>query len=202
MQSKIENFLKKIDDRVQVIGPMSIDKSQIDNQLPSLIVDGGLNHQLALHSMLSIGDGDSIDEPLKNKVDLILERDKSQSDLSHALAILENCEAKSIELHGFLAGRKDHEFINYLECLKFLKDREDCTLNLNPDIKCLSKGRFTLKHQGIFSVVILENNLIDISGDVKFPFRGELTPLSSHGLSNDASGTIVIEVTHPTIMFF
>lgn len=61
-----------------------------------------------------IGDRDTSDPGDLVNVLKILPCDKDRSDFAEALAVLPDA-IKKVLAHGFLGGRKDHEFFNYFE---------------------------------------------------------------------------------------
>ena len=192
----LPNFLLAANE-INIIGPCSTTISAIDLELPSIVVDGGMNHHLQLKNSFSVGDGDSTDGPL----DLKLPTQKDQSDLSYALSLLTS-ETKIINLYGFLGNRKDHELINigevYSACEKYA-----FTAKFDSEFLIIPEGFHTLNISGEFSVMTLRESLITIVGRARYMLEKEtlLGPLSSHGLSNYADGEITITCNTPLIIY-
>ncbi|PIK16007.1 hypothetical protein [Halobacteriovorax sp. JY17] len=182
---------------INIIGPCAIEEGLIDLTLPSLIIDGGLNHGLSFERSFSVGDGDSSDTSL----DITLPRDKDQSDLAYALNLLgENI--KCINLYGFLGGRRDHEFINIGEVYNFC-ERFEAIARFQREIYLLPKGAHCLEIIGEFSIMSLRQSLISIGGQAKYCLEesSPLGPLSSHGLSNIGKGEITLSSNTPLIIY-
>lgn len=204
MQSKTEKFLLLIKDSLQVIGPMDFDHKFINENLPTVIIDGGLNHKINLENKIVIGDGDSVEKKSAHLIDIRLKTKKNYSDLAYLFELLKEKrlhQLRTVKLHGFLGKRRDHEFMNILECLSFLEDKEQTIISLENQIICMSKGEYEHNLDGIFSLTCLREINLEISGDVLYPYKGTLKKSSSHGLSNQAFGNLTLKTTGPLIMF-
>lgn len=194
-----EIIAQRNDKRVQIIGPMPINKELVD-EIPTIFVDGGINHQLSLTGpIISIGDNDS--NNTSSELDIILPKEKDISDLVAALDLLpESIEEAS--LYGFLGGRKDHEFANFIEIASYLEKQSQLTIDFNGKIISYSKGEYNFNHQGHFSVFSFSNHDLKLFGDCKYQIDGQIKPLSSHGLSNLAFGNCSLELELGSILIF
>ena len=208
MQNKTDKFLNSIGKKLQVIGPLEFDKSKVSSSLPTVVIDGGLNHELSLENQLSIGDGDSAKGEHRIKIDIHLNKEKDYSDLGYLFNLLDETYLKNhlvtlekLELWGFLGKRRDHEFINILEAYSFLKNRSQLVISFQEEILCLSKGDYEFDRRGTFSLISLEGTEVQIAGSVKYPFKGILKASSSHGLSNESQGSFQIKASGPLILF-
>lgn len=201
MKSSVDKFLSIINEQVQIIGPMSFDRSLVKPDIPTIIVDGGLDHRMKFQELFCVGDGDSCSNELSDKIDIRLEVEKDFSDLAFALKLLDQHLVNSIILFGFLGGRRDHEYFNIFESYSFLKKNANKTICFENDIIIFGAGKYELDHQGLFSISTLEVNQISLGGLIKYEFNGELEPYKSHGLSNQALGSFILECSCPLIMF-
>lgn len=194
--NNLPSFIKNAK-KLNLIGPCSIDKSKIDYSLSTIIIDGGLEHKLTFKEQFSIGDGDSTSEDL----DLLLPKEKDQSDLAVALSKIEQRDTQ-INLHGFLGGRRDHELIVLGEVYKH-SSQMDSFAYFEKHYTILPRGIHELKINGLFSLLTLEENLITISGNAKYLLEKAtpLLPLSSLGLSNQGTGEVEIKCSRPLIVY-
>lgn len=184
----------------QIIGPMDFDEALIQKELPTIIVDGALNHTFcaSLDQIFTdfkiVGDNDS--NKTEIQFDHLLDTNKNMSDFSYALK-LHQSQAQHVLALGFLnqtnGDRLDHEFSNILEAVSFCQVNQESIVSFEDKIMVCSKSKLTLRHTGIFSLFTLEKFRISITGEVKFPLQDEvITPFSSHGLSNEAFGDLLI----------
>jgi thiamine pyrophosphokinase len=205
--SKKDEFLKEVT-RVGcavLVGPL-LTENEIENlpDAPLILVDGGTREALKLgldreRRCFKVGDGDSGGIEL----DEALPPEKDYSDLSYALNLLPK-EVKKIFLIGFLGGRKDHELINFGEVHQFLVNKPSpCVAKFSSEIHLLSEGEWQLSHDGIVSLMVLEKASVSLVGKIKYPLESptELFPLSSRGLSNEASGDFSINSNGPVMIY-
>ncbi|NCN27278.1 hypothetical protein GW915_06845 [bacterium] len=181
---------------LDVIGPL-FEGGKIFND-PVIYVDGGSRFRGPQQEGFSVGDGDStniaLDESLNTK--------KNYSDLSYVLSHLSE-NFNRINLHGFLGGRRDHELMNLAEIHTFLKAKKQTKLQLDKTVIALSCGQWEEEYHGSFSVFCFEKSDAVISGDVKYRTDSKgLSKLSSHGLSNQATGNIKVSCVQPVFLFF
>ncbi len=182
---------------INIIGPCSIDSSTLNCSLPTLVIDGGINHQLALEQQFSLGDGDSSSD----KLDLTLPTKKDMSDLSYALDQLLD-KKRTLYIYGMIGERKDHEYINIGEAYNFSK-RTDSIVKFDKNFLILPKGQNILNIYGEFSVITIDKALITIEGKARYTLdkETELFPLSSLGLSNIGDGEITLKSNSPLIIY-
>jgi thiamine pyrophosphokinase len=196
-------FIQKLtsETAVTLVGPL-YDKLHLPKN-PTIYVDGGHHFRPAkseIETITSVGDGDSTNE--NDPLDLLLPADKDFSDLSFALRALPPAISE-IELLGFLGGRRDHELANLGEIhnhLSIAKTKarrharfEPSTANESRQrVLALSPGDWKVNASGEFSIFVLTHGEIEIEGDCRYPYKGEFKTLSSHGLSNVASGTLIV----------
>ena len=194
----MNNFFDKTSQfkKLILIGPCplpSFTRKQLEEfkNIPLVFIDGGKNHIKNLQlegskNSFSVGDGDSYSGPLSK----VIPKEKDFSDLAYCLSHIPK-NILEIDLYGFLGGRKDHEIANLGEIHKFIKRKKKPILaKFDDKIIILSPGRWNLCHKGIFSLFCLEPSFIELSGNIKYSLKKstQLSPLSSQGLSNKASG--------------
>ncbi len=186
--------------KVNLIGPMDLN-GEVDTNLFTLFIDGGLKHFNKLTPKLydSLGDNDSLISGLKPNH--LFPSEKDESDLRIALKALDS-SVKEVLLFGFWGGRSDHFFINVGEIIDFLSKRE-ARVNLFGDnglILFNAKGDFKFKHTGIFSILSLDHQQVEIQG-AKYSGEYNLSKLTSQGLSNEAQGEVMIKHSNPIGVF-
>ncbi len=185
---------------INIIGPMPI--GYVDDY-PSIIVDGGDIHKDIKTVITHLGDFDSA----KKKPDIILDKLKDYSDFTYALSLL-NPNVSTIHAHGFLGGRPDHEFGNFLEAYRSLENLKNTKINFyNTDslcqTTCTSPGEYEFKHKGTFSIFSLNRQLVTLEGDIDYKLNNStLNQASTHGLSNKSKGLIKIKCMEPLLIFF
>ncbi|EQC48059.1 hypothetical protein [Bacteriovorax sp. Seq25_V] len=193
---------------IQFIGPMD-SNTPIDYELDTIIIDGGLNRVYDTLSSFKkikniIGDNDS--NITETSMTTKLPRDKDESDLEYALKIVNENQYSNVRLNGFLGGRKDHEFANILTIIGIVKSKGPHPFRMYVDSQILITNQTfeKLNHHGVFSVFSIDNNILTISGKVKYPLLKKcIRPLSSHGISNEAHGKFEITNTnHTTLVIF
>jgi thiamine pyrophosphokinase len=196
----IRNYLtslptnKQSNQMINIIGPLF----QGDNNYaqPIVYVDGGAKYRRNSEGF-SVGDGDSF----SGKLDEYLPIDKDYSDLSYVLKNIP-LHFDEINLLGFLGGRKDHELINLAEVHLFLENSlSRRRVNFDQKIIALSAGNWSFLIEGTFTLFAFKKIEIKLDGKCKYPIEKELTPLSSHGLSNVGSGNIHLKNNAPVFIF-
>jgi hypothetical protein len=199
---------------VHLIGPMmqhrlsDVHLNHILNPLHAfLFVDGGVRIKKDMQGLglkpeqcLSLGDGDSAELAL----DLMLPPDKDYTDLTVALAILGrwNAAKKIIKAWGFYGGRLDHQLVVMGNFSHWLEQRNgDCRIELftslqddTPSHICLPAGTHHLSIHGVFSLISLLPNEIQITGSCLYQLKKPIAvkPMSDLGLSNKGHGMIQI----------
>ena len=169
---------------------------------PVLFIDGGAAHQqhFKQHPSLSIGDGDSF----SGHLDIVLPKEKNLSDLRAGLDLLPS-HIEEIYFLGLIGGRKDHEMINLGEIHHFLQRQQVPTqAYFDKDFQAIQKGTYHFSHQGIFSLIALQETDVSLNGEIDYPLK-ESTPLevlSSRGLSNYARGEFTISCDRPLFILF
>lgn len=178
---------------VNILGPMELNKNIIDRSLFTIVIDGGLNHQVELDNSLSLGDQDSSNHEL----DQVIPSEKDFSDLSYGLRHIPN-QTEIVNCYGLLGGRLDHQLCvigDILDYTKTNKTQFNLYSNMTRSVIILPKGEWNFPYSGNFSVLSLKEQKVKIFGDIKYKLEKEYThikPLSSHTLSNEAFGSIKI----------
>ncbi len=193
---KIHEYLKSFltSSEVTLVGPMANQKLQLRS--PVIYIDGGAEFKTC--EGLVVGDGDSF----FGEIDVPLNSEKDFSDLAFCLQQIPE-KFHTIRLHGFLGGRRDHEYINVIEAHQFLTERTQTKCLFDEEVLLLSSGEFELAYHGFFSLLGLSHGHISLSGEVKYSLENRsLKALSSHGLSNQAYGNFSIQTQQPVIIFF
>ena len=198
MIDKIKNYLEESPDEIALVGPLAVEttvETTIDESIPTLYIDAGA--KLKKDKGYSLGDNDSFD----GKLDYILPAKKDFSDLSFALSLIPK-KTKKLWLYGFLGGRKDHEFINFGECAKFLEQRTQSQIIFESHTSILSRGEWSLNIECEFSIVSFAKQRVSLKGKCEYPLNNDwLEPHSSHGLSNHGSGKVSLKTEKPLILF-
>lgn len=188
---------------MNIIGPMGLNPAIIDKNLFTLVIDGGANHKINFLDSISMGDQDSSQLPL----DQVIPSEKDYSDLSYGLRHIPN-EIDVINCYGLIGGRLDHQLCVYGDILNHI--------NLNPasfymysgnkrSVALIPKGNWDFNHIGSFSVLSVKPQRIKLTGEIKYKAQEEYTyvnPLSSHTLSNESKGKIIIQNEFPLCIFF
>ncbi|OUR97921.1 hypothetical protein A9Q84_06920 [Halobacteriovorax marinus] len=200
-QSKLDSITQAKE--LLLIGPCPFKadhlyQDALTREVPIIAVDKGLEHCPLAPVIYAIGDGDSSKLPMDHK----LPCEKNQSDLNAALNLISK-NTKHISLHGFLGLRRDHEWINLGEIYHFIKNSK-CIAKIDQNCLIIPKGRTRLEIQGTFSLMSLYQTQLKIVGQCKYQLKDftELSPLSSHGLSNEGSGMVEIESKEALILYF
>ena len=193
------DFLIKINaaKELTLVGPFAATRAEWPS--PCVFIDGGNRHQTKNPLHYSVGDGDSAWAP----VDHLLPEEKDYSDLAFVLSLLPD-HISRLSLVGFLGGRRDHEFINLGEIHRFLKGRVTAAeCNIDFSVCAYSAGKWSLDLKGIFSILALEPADVRLLGSCRYqiPVTQPLTPLSSHGLSNEGWGIVELTASNPVFVF-
>lgn len=190
-----------------LVGPMGPAVPDQLSQHPLLVIDGGARHTERMD--IWIGDGDSYLDPVNCEHIFRYPPKKSQSDLLLALSVLNSQHQYKLHLWGFLGGRKDHELFNLGECLSFLADHPESQIllyNAESDISfhLLGEGEWSFEYHGPYSLGSIKNVEVQMTGDCLYPLLRpqRLTPLSSLGLSNEASGVVSLQTNGPIFIYF
>lgn len=186
--------------------------------MPTIYVDGGSNFRfeggwagglqteepaiISSVPLISVGDGDSA----SGKLDEVLPAHKDYSDLAFVLRSLPP-HIVAVEMLGFLGERRDHELANLGEVHAFLKTRtEFCRVEIHSvdqTVFAFARGTLTIDIKGTFSVMVLEPAAVSIEGACEYKLPGDvvLQPASSHGLSNEGHGEILVTSDQPCFVF-
>lgn len=185
------SYLSKFSkDRVNIVGPFASFKNLRE---PIVFVDGGAKSRLNGEG-ITVGDGDSFHV----RMDVELNPVKDFSDLAFVLEHLKGF--KTLRLWGFEGGRKDHEIMNLGELHHFLK-RSPGMIVLDT-IVMLGEGKWELDLDGDFSVFAFEPTQLSLGGECHYQLdNAKLRELSSHGLSNVASGVVQFKTSSPIVVF-
>lgn len=168
-------------------------------------IDGGARFASKLD--LWLGDGDSAPQLIPTPQRIHVPRAKNKSDLACALEILPR-HPLTLHLWGFVGGRKDHELFVIGECLRFLDSSPGSSLSLYnagaPLFTLYAAGEWKYDHQGLFSLGAAKEVQVELTGNVLYPISppSTLEPLSSLGLSNEASGTIHLKNSGPVFLYY
>ncbi len=188
-----------------LIPPLS--KEQLQSRLPSpalrVAVDGGSHAPVEFD--LWCGDGDSGQPP--RGVPYVQKETQDETDLCFALRHLKPNSWTHLHLVGFLGGRKDHELSVLGELHAALRKETQKTAmlynqRLEIDLRVLSPGSYSLKLNGTFSVLSLEETRVSLLGDCEYQTdEVTLLPLSGRGISNFATGRVQITCSRPIFVF-
>lgn len=187
---------------INLIGPLPLNPTNINYDYESIIIDGGLNHNLKFQKQISIGDNDSS----QSNLDILLNKEKDYSDFSKALEYIEP-SAEQIICYGLLGGRLDHQLAIIGDTCAYLKKKYGIFHFHDESKKKLSifsSGKWEFNTCGEFSVLTINRQIIKITGAVKYQIQEYtyLNPLSSHGISNIADGLFYIQCEKPAIILF
>lgn len=193
---KLEQYLlRHPNQKLTLVGPL-LTKAQTFDRDPVVFVDGGTRFR-AGEEGFSVGDGDSFEKPLDEKL-------PAQKDFSDLAYVLEHADQyRRIDAFGFWGERKDHELANLGEFQRFLKRQKRAEIHMPPLAKGYSAGSWSLLINGLFSLLVLEAGEIQMTGDIQYPIphKKMVSPLSSFGISNQAHGSIQIEASMPFFLF-
>jgi len=184
-----------------IVGPVS--PSSPLKPFPTLAVDGGASFVPNID--VWIGDNDSYLERIDSKNAFLFSPDKSQSDLALALSLFENTNAYTLHLYGFLGGRRDHELFNFGEIFLHLLTNNSHRIILYegeiPQFIFFGSGNQEFEHHGRISIGTLYPQNITLEGDLSYTGSLDFLPLSSLGLSNQASGPFKVVASKPFFIF-
>lgn len=187
---------------INLIGPMDLDLTVVDDRLFTIVIDGGADHCLHFSPNLSVGDQDSTSQ----KLDCLLPADKDYSDYSKALSFIHD-KTQIINCHGLYGGRLDHQLAIIGDSCRFLlKQKAKINFFQKKDIRLciLAPGKWILNHNGLFSLHSLYDQFIKIHGDIKYNLK-EYTyihSLTSHTISNVAFGQFFVICQSPVFLYF
>ncbi len=193
MNNKIRNFKKQVLalKKVQIIGPMKLE-TPVSKALPTIFVDGGIVHNNDHRSSISIGDNDSA----AMKLDIIHNKDKDDSDLKLALNLID-LSVNYCKIDGFLGGSKAHELINFGEIYHFSK-KLGSSGRIGKNIFISKSGCREYKFNGYFSIIVLEDTILTIEGEVKYKLIDvQCSMLTSRLLHNYANSSFKIKSNNP-----
>lgn len=129
---------------------------------------------------------------------------KDYSDLAYVLAGLPQ-HFKSLNLYGFLGGRRDHELLNIGEACAYLKHQLlNASVRFDDKLHCFGKGEWQVEINQTFSLMCLQPAKVQLIGECKYPIKEqtELSPLSSLGLSNEGIGVIQLRCDGPILLYY
>jgi thiamine pyrophosphokinase len=198
-------FSSSSQNEIVIVGPLGPMVDSRFSNLATLAVDGGAKWTQRID--LWVGDADSLEGPLPECKRILLDKNKSRSDLGFAWSeITEN--TKTIHLWGFLGGRRDHEWFNLGEVHQGLSTRPGTRAIFYDStgrerVWMASSGVWSFVHQGLFSLASLVSNEVTLTGDCEYRLdqQTRIEPLSSLGLSNSSRGRFNIEASHPFLIF-
>ncbi len=192
----LSTYLSKLKtNHLKIIGPFYLGPALQDENV--IYVDAGANFKTTAHGF-SVGDNDSY----SGFLDETLSHEKNFSDLAYVLSCIHITEPV-IDLLGFRGGRADHDLINLAEVHRFLKRTPEAIVQFDTGITAYSHGPRDFEFKGTFSVFAFEKVRIQITGACKYKksLNEDFHELSSHGLSNEAEGLVIIECDGPFFVF-
>lgn len=190
--------------QVLLIGPLSAGAppTELMSKCAIVGVDGGAQAAGISQFDFTIGDGDS---GVPAQLDELLPQHKDRSDLEHALALIP-AEVAKLHLWGFWGARMDHQLCNLGAIHQFLLNRS-LTVELyvpgRPLMSAFSAGEHQLDLQGTFSLLSLAETRFSITGACRYSLSAPtlVAPLSSHTLSNEAHGCVIVTSDRPFFCF-
>lgn len=200
---KLPNSLFQHTD-LTLVGPLGPEVPAHLARFPVIAVDGGAGFVKSCD--LWIGDGDSATIPSEATQSIHLSPNKDFSDLAAALDLL-GAKPRRLHLWGFIGGRRDHELINFGETFRFLAAHAGSEAffyhgDNSVAFHLLSSGSWELQLTGRFSLICLGSTTVSMTGECAYPLPAPRTigPLSSLGLSNEASGSIRLVIDAPVML--
>lgn len=196
-----------MEDKAILVGPCKDSrKLTFTPDTPIVFVDGGAKYRKSHFSKnknwQSVGDQDSG----RYKPQIKLSKNKNESDLYHALKLLPQ-DIHWVEAFGLFPELKDetrldHRLFNLGEIYNYVL-KNGVSVILNDKEIMLPAGKNQLEWSGGFSLIAFEPVKLKITGKVKYslPKKTRVERLSSHTLSNVASGLITIDSSHPILMY-
>lgn len=191
--SEFEKELLKAQ-KINLLGPMPSSCSKLINQeIPSLFVDGGLDNFPPQNFPLksSIGDGDSIQD---NSLIKKFPKRKDYSDFLGALRTIPP-NIKEISCYGFLGGDRAYEHANIFDALSLVK-KQPCLVTFDRQVALLPSGSWELHYSGKFSLFNLNKfNLNTSILGADYELKDEkLEYFSSHGLGNNSNKKTLFKI--------
>ena len=173
-----------------VVGPMGPALPAFLLSNPILCVDGGA--EFCSRMDIWVGDGDSNKMSIDSPNIFKFSPQKSESDLALALSLFSKNYPRTLQMWGFIGGRKDHELLNLGEIMRYLDGKTHAEVilydskTLKPAVRCFASGDWVIHHSGLFSVASTKTVKVKLLGDCEYPLPEftEFSPLSSLGLSN------------------
>ncbi len=169
---------------------------------PTVYVDGGAKFKSAAkfsQPTITLGDGDS-----GGPMDEVLPVEKDYSDLAFVLRELPK-HIVELSLYGFLGGRRDHELANFGEVHQFLRARGQARADLFGTSTSITGfcGALEIDIHGLFSLLAFEASSVLLQGECKYKLDGTvvLDRVSSHGLSNEGAGLVLLQSAKPVFIF-
>lgn len=203
---KLPSHLEKIQEWT-LVGPMGPEVSADLVAHSLLAVDGGARFSPRMD--VWVGDGDSHADIINCPNKYQFSPHKSESDLALALSFFKTTSPLTLHAWGFLGGRRDHELLNFGECLHFLERHPRSQINFYDHdgkiaVKCLAAGEWDFHRRGIFSLASMKNVILKMTGACEYPIPEEisLAPFSSLGLSNMGQGDIHLLTQGPVMVLF
>ncbi len=194
---------------VTLVGPFNT--SEHKPLTPTVYVDAG-NHfrsvkrsgEELLSPCVSVGDGDSF----TGEMDFLLPTQKDLSDLAFVLSSLPE-NITTVNLRGFLGGRRDHELANFGEVHAFLNQRQRfsrvdfSSATADFSVIAFTRGVLRINLKGVFSVFVFEPTQIVLNGACRYclPKPTLITTASSLGLSNEGWGEVEVKSQKPCFVF-
>ena len=199
IEKYLSNFKNSL--HITLVGPFyeNVHDNVQGIEEPVIFVDRGARLRKSGEG-ISVGDGDSFE----GMIDVPLNPLKDFSDLAFALGHIPE-HFGEVNLIGFLGGRRDHELFNIGESHHFLRARKSpTTIKFDNDIVGYSSGQWRFERIGGFSVSVVEQTRVGITGDCRYPCpqTTKFMPLSSLGLSNVGTGTVCIDCDGPVFILF
>lgn len=191
--------------KLQIIGPCSIKRNLYDCNIPTLLVDGALNHNLDNNSEIfySIGDNDS--NQSTKQIHIPYPSDKDQTDFELALVWAQSHKYKELYIHGFFAGpRLDHQLSVVCNLLKHCENYRSIDMYCDQHyMKFYPKGIHEINYTGKFSLFAITENRISISGDLKYPVQNQTLSIGEGKyLSNQSYGNIKVQTDASLAIYF
>ncbi len=195
---------------INLIGPLKMDISEVNADLFTIFIDGGLDYKTNFQNSISVGDSDSTS--LEHDIQLVCEKD--ESDFFHSLQLIPS-NSKEIFCYGLFGGRLDHQLFILGEVQRFLiKKNYNFSFfhDNNLQIMALPKGKHKFSVDGIFSLFTFSDQKLLLTGKCKYQITKNeesddgdaqiIQKYSSHGLSNEGNGEVELECDEPIFVFF
>ncbi len=209
MKEELFKLKLKKSSEISLVGPL-FSQEHLTLSTPIIFIDGGLHFRKKIDQNenfynISIGDGDSLEEfqEAKDQIDLIYGKDKNETDFKLALSLIPE-HINKIFFYGLTGGRLDHQLAILGELHHFLKGRGTITECYLDNHVLASNKEITFEKYGTFSVMSLEENVIQLTGECLYKMEKEekLRPFSGRGISNQANGQVTIKGNLPFFIIF